>query len=59
MLLAYPRSFACAKFGIAYHQRFIPEGVAEPSQILLRDAHVLPITVRNTADVTSGKPITV
>jgi hypothetical protein len=25
-----------------YHSRFIPEGVAEASQILLRDAHVLP-----------------
>jgi hypothetical protein len=24
------------------HLRFIPEGVAEASQILLRDAHVLP-----------------
>jgi hypothetical protein len=24
------------------HSRFIPEGVAEASQILLRDAHVLP-----------------
>jgi hypothetical protein len=24
-----------------YHSRFIPEGVAEASQILLRDAHVL------------------
>jgi hypothetical protein len=24
-----------------YHLRFIPEGVAEASQILLRDAHVL------------------
>jgi hypothetical protein len=25
-----------------YHSRFIPEGVAEASQIFLRDAHVLP-----------------
>jgi hypothetical protein len=25
-----------------YHSRFIPEGVAEASQILFRDAHVLP-----------------
>jgi hypothetical protein len=25
-----------------YHSRFIPKGVAEASQILLRDAHVLP-----------------
>jgi hypothetical protein len=39
-----------------YHSRFIPKGVAEPSQIFLRDAHVLPIAMRN-ADVTGGKPI--
>jgi hypothetical protein len=25
-----------------YHSRFIPKGVVEASQILLRDAHVLP-----------------
>jgi hypothetical protein len=25
-----------------YHSRFIPEGVAEISQIFLRDTHVLP-----------------
>jgi hypothetical protein len=25
-----------------YHSRFIPEGVAEASQIFLRDTHVLP-----------------
>jgi hypothetical protein len=25
-----------------YHSRFIPEGVAEESQIFLQDAHVLP-----------------
>jgi hypothetical protein len=25
-----------------YHSRFIPEGVAEVSQIFLRDTHVLP-----------------
>jgi hypothetical protein len=36
-----------------YHSRFIPEGVAEASQILPR------IAVRNTVDVTSGKPIAV
>jgi hypothetical protein len=44
-----------------YHTRFIPEGVAEASQILLRDAHVLPnyLAVRNTADVKNGKPIAV
>jgi hypothetical protein len=28
-----------------YHSRFIPEGVAETSQIFLRDAHVLPTLV--------------
>jgi hypothetical protein len=28
-----------------YHSRFIPEGVAEVSQIFLRDTHVLPILV--------------
>jgi hypothetical protein len=37
-----------------YHSRFIPEGVAEASQILRRDAHVLPkLAMRNTADVTA------
>jgi hypothetical protein len=25
-----------------FHSRFIPEGVAEASQIILQDAHVLP-----------------
>jgi hypothetical protein len=25
-----------------YHSRFIPGGVAETSQIFLRDAHILP-----------------
>jgi hypothetical protein len=44
------------------HSRFIPEGVAEVSQIFLRDTHILPKFViclphRNTADVTGGKPI--
>jgi hypothetical protein len=46
-----------------YHSRFIPEGVAEVSQIFLRDTHVLPkkkkLAMRNTADVTGGKPIAV
>jgi hypothetical protein len=44
-----------------YHSRFIPEGIAEVSQIFLRDTHVLPklISSRNTADVTGGKPIAV
>jgi hypothetical protein len=27
---------------LTYHSRFIPEGVAEVSQIFLRDTHVLP-----------------
>jgi hypothetical protein len=36
------------------------EGVAEVSQIFLRDTHVLPkLAIRNTADVTGGKPIAV
>jgi hypothetical protein len=43
-----------------YHSRFIPKGVAEISQIFLRDTHVLPkLAMRNTADVTGGKPIAV
>jgi hypothetical protein len=39
----------------------MPVGVAEASQIFLRDAHVLPklFTCDNTADVTGGKPIAV
>jgi hypothetical protein len=41
-----------------YHSRFIPERVAEVSQIFLRDTHVLPkLVMRNIADVTDGKPI--
>jgi hypothetical protein len=43
-----------------YHSRFIPEGVAEVSQIFLRDTHVLlKLAMINTADVTDGKPIAV
>jgi hypothetical protein len=44
-----------------YHSRFIREGVAEVSQILLQDTHVLPklVSYKNTADVTGGKPIAV
>jgi hypothetical protein len=38
-----------------YHSRFIPEGVAEVSQIFLRDIHVLP----KLADVTGGEPIAI
>jgi hypothetical protein len=42
-----------------YHTRFIPEGVAEVSQIFLRDTHVLSklVSYGNTADVTGGKSI--
>jgi hypothetical protein len=41
-----------------YHSRFIPEGVAEASQIFLRDAHVLlKLLSYEVADVTGGKPI--
>jgi hypothetical protein len=36
-----------AVFLIPYHSRFIPEGVAEASQIFLRDAHVLPKLLSN------------
>jgi hypothetical protein len=43
-----------------YHSRFISEGVAEVSQIFLRDTHVLPkLAVKNTADVTGGKAMAV
>jgi hypothetical protein len=43
-----------------YHSRFTPEGVAEVSQIFLRDTHVFPkLAMKKTADVTGGKPIAV
>jgi hypothetical protein len=42
---------------IQYYSRFIPEGAAEESQTLLRDTPALTKLVRNTADVTGGKPI--
>jgi hypothetical protein len=42
-----------------YVPRFIPERVAEASQILLRGAHVLPKLFSHTADMKSGKPIDV
>jgi hypothetical protein len=32
----------CYLYVHTYHSRFIPEGIADASQILLRDAHVLP-----------------
>jgi hypothetical protein len=43
------------------HLRLLPEGVTETSQIFFRDIYVLEndFDVRNTADVTSGKPIAV
>jgi hypothetical protein len=35
-------------------------GVEETSQIFLRDIHILPkLAMRNTADVTGGKPIVI
>jgi hypothetical protein len=45
---------------IIYHSHFIPEVVAEVSQIFRRDPHVLPKlkATRNT-DVIGGKPIAV
>jgi hypothetical protein len=45
----------------AYNSRFTPEGVAEVSQIFLRDTHVLPklVSYEDTADVTGSKPIPV
>jgi hypothetical protein len=43
-----------------YHSRFIPKGVAETSQIFLRDAQVLPkLFSYKLYDVTGGKPIAV
>jgi hypothetical protein len=43
-----------------YHSRFIPQGIAEASQMFLRDVYILlKLLLRNTADVTSGKLIAV
>jgi hypothetical protein len=44
-----------------YHSRFIPEGVVEAYQILLRDIYVLPklLSYENTIDVTGGKPVVI
>jgi hypothetical protein len=42
-----------------YHSRFIPEGVPEISQIFLRDSLQNDSAMRNTTDVTGGKPIAV
>jgi hypothetical protein len=46
---------------IQYHSRFIPEEVAEVSQIFFRDIYILPklLATRNTAEVTGGKPIAI
>jgi hypothetical protein len=43
-----------------YHSHFIPEELAETSQICLLDTHILPniLIMRNTVGVT-GKPIAV
>jgi hypothetical protein len=41
-----------------YYSRFIPEGITKTSQIFLRDAfYQNDNSMRNTADVTGGKPI--
>jgi hypothetical protein len=44
-----------------YHSHFIPGGVAEVSQIFLRDTHFYQneLAVKNTEDVTGGNPIAV
>jgi hypothetical protein len=42
-----------------YHSCFIPEGVAEVSQIFLQDTHVLTKLCSYFADVTDAKPIAV
>jgi hypothetical protein len=44
-----------------YHSRFIPEGVAEVSQIFLRDSHVLPklVSYEEHCRMTGSKPIAV
>jgi hypothetical protein len=42
-----------------YHSRFIPEGVAEVSQIFPRDTHVLPKFVSYEEHLRGGKPIAV
>jgi hypothetical protein len=44
-----------------YHSRFIPEGVAEVSQIFLRDTHVVPklVSYEEHCRRTGGKPIAV
>jgi hypothetical protein len=43
-----------------YYSRFIPEEVAEVSQIFLRDTHVLPklVVYENTTDVTGDNHVT-
>jgi hypothetical protein len=44
---------------VPYHSLFIPGGVAEASQVILRDAHVFKnnLAVRNTTDVTGVSAI--
>jgi hypothetical protein len=48
-------------YNTCYHSRFIPEGVAEVSQISLRDTHVLPklISYEEHCNVAGGKPMAV
>jgi hypothetical protein len=49
-----------SKYIHTYHSRFIPEGVADVSQIFLRDTHDLPkIVSYEEQDVTGGMPIAV
>jgi hypothetical protein len=40
---------------VTYNSRFILEGIAEASQIFLRDAHQNYLAMRNTADVTAHR----
>jgi hypothetical protein len=55
------RSLHIYTYTHTHHSRFIPERVAEVSQIFLRDTHVLLtlISYEERADVTGGKPIAV
>jgi hypothetical protein len=59
-IIQNPQRYVYSTYIHTYHSRFIPEGVAEISQIH-RDAHVLPkdLGMKNTADATGGKPIAV
>jgi hypothetical protein len=48
-----------SRYTLTYHSCFIPERVAEVSQNFLQDIYQNYLVIRNTADVTGGKPITV